>query len=112
KLGAEVGFGMNITVFESSSWIGGRSTTVNAFDEPSEPVELGASIFVKVNSMLVNAVSEFNLSIESLHSRLVQESPLQLGVWDGTRFVYTQNNNSSWWWDVAKLIWKYGLAPF
>ena len=34
-----------------------------------------------------------------------------LGIWNGQEFVFTQNEDSWEWWDIAKLIWKYGLAP-
>ena len=57
---------MNITVFERSSYIGGRSTTVNAYDDPAHPVELGASIFVSVNEILMNATKEFGLELNPL----------------------------------------------
>lgn len=40
------GLPINITVFEREAYIGGRSTTVDVFDDPSLPIELGASIFV------------------------------------------------------------------
>ena len=33
---------MSITIFEKNGYIGGRSTTVNVFDDPRYPVELGA----------------------------------------------------------------------
>lgn len=96
-------------MFERNSYIGGRSTTVNAYDDPSIPVELGASIFVKVNQILNDAVEKFNLST----SDFIPESEIPgaaLAVWNGEEFVVTQNSGSSWW-DTAKLLWKYGLAP-
>ena len=88
--------------------MGGRSTTVNAYDDSSYPVELGASIFVKVNSILNDAVGEFNLSTSSFTPD-TKIPGAALAVWDGQKFVVNQETNG--WWDTAKLLWKYGLAP-
>ena len=100
---------INITVFERNSYIGGRSTTVNAYNDSSIPVELGASIFVEVNSILVDAVKEFNLST----TPLIPETPVPgaaLAIWDGEELVLTQEGTNIWF-DNAKLLWKYGLVP-
>ena len=97
---------VNITVYERSSYIGGRSTTVNVHDDPTEPVELGASIFVEVNKNLVSAASEFGLAIKGAEKN---ELPKTLGVYDGLYWVFT--GSESGWWTVGKLLWKYGLAP-
>jgi prenylcysteine oxidase/farnesylcysteine lyase len=74
-------------------------------------VELGASIFVEVNEILMNATKEFGLNIKSADQGRPKEAEDGLGVWDGTDFVYRHKNNGYYWWDIAKLIWKYGLAP-
>lgn len=102
---------MNITVYERASYVGGRSTTVNVFDDPNEPVELGASIFVQVNRNLVNAVADFGLSIKEDEPRDPSDGgfPSVLGVWNGQEFVFTQNDDSYSWWNAAKIIWKYGF---
>ena len=105
------GIPINITVFERESHIGGRSTTVHAFNDPNQPIELGASIFVEVNHILVDAVKRFNLSTKGLSKRRIsgKDTP-QLGVWNGKEFVLLQPAGQSWW-DLAKLFWRYGLAP-
>ena len=102
---------LSTTIFESSSHIGGRSTTVNAFDDPLYPVELGASIFVKANRNLVSAAERFNLITDEAFGDRPKHSSYDLGIWNGKEFVYTQSRGSSWWADVAKLIWQYGVAP-
>ncbi|KAJ9611379.1 hypothetical protein H2200_004563 [Cladophialophora chaetospira] len=109
---------LEITVFESNPYIGGRTTTVNALDDPRYPVELGASIFVEINHILYNATRDFGLSSIPKIYEAGPESKYELGIWDGGRFVYKSvrdddEDRSSWqgWWDIAKLIWKYGLAP-
>jgi len=70
---------------------------------------LGASIFVEVNRILVSAAREFGL-ITATDDR-PRESPETLGVWDGETFRFMQNEGGYMWWNIAKLIWKYGLAP-
>lgn len=83
---------------------------MNAYDDPAWPVELGASIFVNVNRLLVDAVKEFDLSTSAFRS-IDEETPgAALAVWDGKNLVFTQENEGSWW-DTAKILWKYGLAP-
>ncbi|OKL60788.1 hypothetical protein UA08_04295 [Talaromyces atroroseus] len=101
---------LNITVFESNSYVGGRSTTVNVFGDPSYPIELGASIFVSVNHNLMNAAKELDLKVSGAGGERPKENHNMLGVWDGDRFVYLQGHSLSWW-DMAKLLWRYGLAP-
>lgn len=80
---------------------------MNAHDDPLSPVELGASIFVEVNEILKNSSELFELKPRKSET----ESAEILGIWDGSKFVYTQKDSGWYWLDVAKLIWKYGLAP-
>ncbi|TGO07506.1 hypothetical protein BTUL_0270g00060 [Botrytis tulipae] len=107
KYAAESDLAINVTVFERSSYIGGRSTTVNAFGNSLEPVELGASIFVDVNAILKNASREFDLHAKSSNTEVAEI----LGIWDGTEFVFTQKDSDWKYWDIAKMFWKYGFAP-
>lgn len=102
---------MNITVFERNGYIGGRTTTIDAYGGPGNPVEVGGSIFVEVNRILTDAAKEFNLSTGGLHSSTGSVPGASLGVWDGQKFVITQNSDNLTWWDSAKFLWKYGLAP-
>lgn len=103
---------INITVYERSSYVGGRSTTVDVFGNPDEPVELGASIFVKVNKNLVSAVNEFGLDVINYGGSKIDETPKALGVWNGEKFVFQQSDTSYGWWNIVKLFWKYGMAPY
>lgn len=109
KYAEEASISVNITIFEKSSFIGGRSTTVDAWNDPSLglPIELGASIFVKANEILVNATEEFGLSTDAPDDNDMRDL---LGIWDGEKFVYTQSQRSSKWWDITKLLWKYGYS--
>ncbi|TKA65794.1 hypothetical protein B0A49_07101 [Cryomyces minteri] len=100
----------NITVFERSSYVGGRSTTVNVYDDSDQPVELGASIFVQVNRNLVNAAKVFNLTTSGMRDAAPYTDGPKLGVWNGEEFVITQTASSNWW-NTAKLLWRYGWAP-
>lgn len=99
---------MNITIFEKTAHIGGRTLTVNVYDDPLNPVELGASIFIEANHILRNATKNFNLGTQDPGS----DEKGVLGIWDGDKFVYTQDSESSNWWNLAKLFWKYGTAPY
>jgi len=100
---------LNITIFDRNPYIGGRSTTVNAYGDESQPVELGASIYVAVNKILVDAIDEFNLSSSEPDMMVATDgsNAPALGFFDGTQFVYTIQGDS--WWDIAKLGWHYGL---
>jgi prenylcysteine oxidase/farnesylcysteine lyase len=104
---ARNGIPLNITVYERLSYIGGRSTTVNAYDHPLERVELGASIFVEVNTILKNATDAFGLKPKDSETGDKET----LGIWNGKTFVYTQKDSGWKYWDMAKLLWKYGFAP-
>ncbi|ELR03819.1 hypothetical protein GMDG_01348 [Pseudogymnoascus destructans 20631-21] len=77
------GIDVNITVFERSSYVGGRSTTVNAYNDPGHPVELGASIFVSVNEILMNATKESGLDLNPLADEEQHET---IGIWNGEKF--------------------------
>ncbi|KAJ9649217.1 hypothetical protein H2198_010872 [Neophaeococcomyces mojaviensis] len=110
---------LNITIFESEARVGGRTTTVNALNDPRYPVELGGSIFVEINRILFNATRDFNLPT---NARIYEStgSDYDLGIWDGDSFIFTTANSDddgslkdrwSGWWDIAKLLWKYGFSP-
>lgn len=102
------GLPVNITVFEKTGRIGGRTLTVNPHDDDDCNIELGASLFVEVNQILMNATRDFNLDSKE-HS---PQSPARMAVWNGDAFVYEQSDNSWGWWNLAKLLWKYGTAPY
>lgn len=99
---------INITVYERSDYVGGRSTTVDVYGDPTEPVELGASIFVEVNKNLVSAAKEFGLSTQGFKPN-IEDLPNTLGVYDGNDWVFM--GSESGWWTTAKILWRYGLAP-
>lgn len=111
---------LDITVFDANPRVGGRTTTVNALDDPRYPTELGASIFVKINHILYNATRDFGLgSSGKIYQAAPGDTDYELGIWDGSKFVFRaassdeDDDRSYWrgWWDIAKLLWKYGLSP-
>ncbi len=108
KFAEAAGVPVNITIFEKTDRIGGRARTVNAYGGHRYPVELGASIFIKLNHILWNATRDFNLTLEDPD---LDEAGI-LAVWDGDKFVYQQDYTSWSWWNFAKLFWKYGMAPY
>jgi prenylcysteine oxidase/farnesylcysteine lyase len=101
---------VNVTIFEKNSHIGGRSTTVHAYNDSVLPIELGASIFVPINKILVDAVEAFNLSTSAFGTTSDKIPGAALGIWDGKKFVFIAENEGGWW-DTAKLFYKYGLSP-
>ena len=112
----------SITIFETDSRIGGRTTTTNALNDPRYPVEVGASIFVEINQILYNATRDFGLLASTRDSSDESTgSAYDLGIWDGNTFRFTLANDDGRgmlkgtlgeWWDVAKIIWRYGLSAF
>ncbi|KAJ5551133.1 Prenylcysteine oxidase [Penicillium sp. DV-2018c] len=110
KLADEANIPVDITVYERESYVGGRSTTVNVYDDPAYPIELGASIFVQVNYNLVNATRDLGLTINSADHARPKESSESIGIWDGHQFVFSMKNSYNWW-NIGRLFWRYGLAP-
>ena len=104
---------LDITLFDQNARVGGRTTTVDALDDPRYATELGASIFVKVNSILYNATQDLDLPTRTQIYASAPDAELDLGIWDGARFVFTQKDESGWrgWWNLAKLLARYGLSP-
>lgn len=98
-----------MTVFERNDYVGGRTTTVNAWDDSGRPVELGGSIFVEVNHIMVEAMKKFGLSPADRDTVAQADLP-DLGVWNGYEFVLVTKSEDTWW-DKAKLLWRYGAAP-
>ncbi|KAI3551390.1 prenylcysteine oxidase [Colletotrichum abscissum] len=108
KFAEAEGLPVNITVFEKTDRVGGRTLTVDAYGNPLEPVELGASIFIEANHIIYNASINFGLPLKEPESG----SDGFLGIWDGEKFVFSQDDSSWNWWNLAKLFWKYGTAPY
>ncbi|KAK4073909.1 Prenylcys_lyase domain-containing protein [Trichoderma simmonsii] len=102
---------VNITIFEKTGRIGGRTLTVSAFDDPLQPIELGASIFVAVNYIMYNGTKNFNLSIGANYRTASSQDDIT-AIWDGDSFVYETTDGTSWWWDAGKLWWRYGMSPY
>ncbi|KAF9182864.1 hypothetical protein BGZ51_004379 [Haplosporangium sp. Z 767] len=94
----------SITIFEQSDKIGGRCTAFRVRNpgEKDEFVEVGASIFVKVNHNLNDAVKEFGLKTKPLDNELA-------AIWNGKEFIFEE---SQWrFWSVLKGLRRWGLAP-
>ncbi|TFK57561.1 FAD/NAD(P)-binding domain-containing protein [Heliocybe sulcata] len=100
---------VEVDVYESAGYIGGRSTVVYPYENRElKPVELGASIFVKANKNLWRAAEEFNLTRYNF-----EEDDDETGIWDGEKFVLTLGGGKSFWsswWDNLKVLWRYGYS--
>ncbi|KAK5995594.1 Farnesylcysteine lyase-like protein [Cladobotryum mycophilum] len=105
----EEGVAVNVTIFEKTDHIGGRTITVNAFNDPLQAIELGASIFVKINHVLYNATQKFDLSLGGMSIKSKDDIT---AIWDGKNFVFQSTDATSWWWDVSKMWWRYGTSPY
>ena len=105
----ETGLAVNVTIFEKTDRIGGRTLTVNAFDDPALPVELGGSIFVGVNRIMTTAAERYNLPVKQLRDATDGDIT---AIWNGEAFVFESAQGTSWWWDATKMWWKYGTAPY
>ncbi|ODV74811.1 FAD/NAD(P)-binding domain-containing protein [Cyberlindnera jadinii NRRL Y-1542] len=94
----------DIKIFDGNNYIGGRSTTVGNYaakqqassnpDVLNSSVELGGSVFVAPNKILVNAVEEFGLTTDGVgnkHNKALQGT---IGVWNGTEFVFKANSKT------------------
>ena len=98
---------MSTTLYERSSYLGGRSTVVPIKGDPKYGyIELGASIFVPVNYNLMNATQKFNLTLTTLVDKNISE---KIGVWDGQQFLFQESNSG--WFDKVRAVWRYGLTP-
>ncbi|KAL2020306.1 hypothetical protein VTK56DRAFT_8534 [Thermocarpiscus australiensis] len=103
------GLHVNITLFEKTGRIGGRTLTINAYGDPTQPVELGASIFIQKNHILYGALNEFNLSKRTPD----EDAEPILGIWDGDEFLFKVNQQRPSWWTTLQVLLKYGvMAPW
>ncbi|KDQ54837.1 hypothetical protein JAAARDRAFT_37950 [Jaapia argillacea MUCL 33604] len=102
------GLDIEVDVYDKESYIGGRSTVVYPYNDTSmNPIELGASIFVKVNKNLWRASEEFNLARKDF-----EDGDSEMGIWDGEKFLLTMGGNGffSGWWSTVKVLWRYGYS--
>jgi hypothetical protein len=61
------------------------STTVHPYNNTAyEPVELGASIFVRINKNIWRATEEFNLSRYGF-----EDEDGDMAIWDGEQILFT-----------------------
>ncbi|TBU28194.1 FAD/NAD(P)-binding domain-containing protein [Dichomitus squalens] len=106
------GLDVEIDVYDKNTYIGGRSTTVHPYDDPTlEPHELGASIFIKANKNMWRAVDEFGLERVGFSG---EDEDDVMGIWDGHEFVLTTGGGGFYsdWLDKIKILWRYGYkAP-
>jgi len=95
----------SITIYEQSDKIGGRCAVFKVRDAGQQKdhfVEVGASIFVKVNHHLVDAAKELGLKTKPLDNELV-------AICDGKRFVFEE---SQWkFWSILKGLRRWSLSP-
>jgi prenylcysteine oxidase/farnesylcysteine lyase len=82
------------------------STVVYPYDDLTyPPIEVGASIFVSVNRILMRAVEHFGLGLVPWKD---DEGDDRMGIWDGSAFLFITRGGVGWW-DRAKILWRYGF---
>lgn len=97
---------LDVTVFERSEQVGGRSRVVHPYNNTSyPPVELGASIFADVNPNMVRFTERYGLNATA---RLGEEDSTT-SLWDGQSFIFEDLGEG--WWNSAKMLWRYGYSP-
>lgn len=114
----------NITVFESNGYIGGRSTTIgnyvsslgNVTDEYllNCDIELGGSVFVEANAIMVNGAEMFDLSTADNGLSDTDKLTQTVGIWTGSKFnvwLDASSTITSLLGDL-KLIIKYNFSIF
>jgi prenylcysteine oxidase / farnesylcysteine lyase len=109
QFASEENLNVNITLFEKTGHIGGRTLTVDIYGAPEQPIELGASVFIDVNYILYNSAFAFNLTLGELRD---SEPGDLTAIWDGEAVVFQTESGSSWWWDAARMWWRYGRSPY
>ncbi|KAJ3522141.1 hypothetical protein NM688_g8919 [Phlebia brevispora] len=99
------GLDVEIDIFDSNPYIGGRSITVQPYDNPDlQPIELGGSIFIKANKNLWRATDEFGFNRSDF-----EDGESTMGIWDGAEFrLMTGFSKVGGWWDTLKVLWRYG----
>lgn len=77
-------------------------------------MEVGASIFVSANAILVNATRDFGLQTSRLGDASVTglDGDEITAIWDGESFVFQTRSGDKWWWEAVKMVWKYGTSPY
>lgn len=97
----------DITIFDKNDYVGGRAATVYAYDDPRFPFELGATVIVKRNEILVTAAEEFGLELHDSRHFNKNASKI-ISISQGNEIVFS--------FDTSKLpyvhaAWRYGLSP-
>ncbi|PHH78955.1 hypothetical protein CDD82_2738 [Ophiocordyceps australis] len=109
KYAANSDLAINVTLFEKTNHIGGRTLTVQPYGDARQPaIELGASIFVEINHILYNASRDFGLDLGDMAVLAPGDVTV---IWDGDSVVFSTATGTAKWWDAVRLWWHYGLAP-
>lgn len=103
--------GFDITIYEKSNYVGGRTKTVPIDGETSYLVETGASIFVSANKILSKAVEDFNFETQTFREGAKKASNVdnRIGIWNGSSILVVFSDSI---FDKTKLFLRYGLNIF
>lgn len=103
--------GFNITIYEKSNHVGGRTATVLIGEESSHLVETGASIFVSANKIISKAVEDFNLETQLFRegAKKASNANNRIGIWNGNSVIVVFSDSII---DKMKLFLRYGLSIY
>lgn len=98
---------LNIDVYESEAFVGGRARTAVFTDSSghTEKIEIGAGVFVAANRLLARAAEE--LHEEPFVADTLAASS-RIGFWDGEKPQFTFDSDS--FLSVLALVRRYGLG--
>lgn len=97
---------LDVTIFERTELVGGRTRIVHPYGNQSyPPVELGASIFADVNPNMVRFSERYKLNATAR----LGEPDSTTSIWNGESFIF--EDLSEGWWSSAKMFWRYGYSP-
>lgn len=92
-----------LTVYERSTHIGGRTDVIHIGDHT---IESGASIIHGSNQYLYNFTERFGIARKQPAIGAADNS--WTGIWDGQQFVFSTSTYDSV--TAAKIVWRYGLS--
>jgi len=109
---------IKLTIFEATDRLGGRVQSLDVVDgNATIKIEVGGSIFVKVNYKMEELIQEFKLKKVRRDETWKRENDAkgkyidgQFGIFDGNQYLFKA---SSWsLLTFLKILYRYGLSPF
>lgn len=97
----------DITIFEQNDYVGGRTPTVFAYNNPQFPFELGATVFVSHKKILVQAAKEFGLKLHDPKD-FNKNASKKVSISQGHEILFSFNTAGELYVHAAE---RYGASP-